>query len=112
MLAAPRRWTRFIDLFGEFGPATGQFGIEVRVDDQPVTNLVFNIGATVSLYGSATYGTSLYGGRLRRNFTSMLPLKSEGLTLTLRATYTGRSRFRWFTYAVGHRPEPQLRGFD
>jgi hypothetical protein len=112
LLAAPRRWTRFIDLFGEFGPATGTFGIEVRVDDQPVTNLSFNIGATVSLYGAATYGSSLYGGRLRRNFTSMLPLKSEGLTLTLRATYTGRSRFRWFTYAVGHRPEPQLRGFD
>jgi hypothetical protein len=112
LLAAPRRWTRFIDLFGEFGPAPGTFGIEVRVDDNPVTNLSFNIGSAVSLYGTAIYGTSLYGGRLRRNFTSMLPLKAEGLTLTLRATYTGQATFRWFTYAVGHRPEPQLRGFN
>jgi hypothetical protein len=112
LLAAPRRSTRYIDLFGEFGPAPGTFGVEVRVDDNPVANLSFDIGAAVSLYGLAIYGLSLYGGKLRRNFTSMLPLKSEGLTLSLRATYTGQATFRWFTYAVGHRPEPQLRGFD
>jgi len=112
LLAAPRRWTRFIDLFGEFGPAPGTFNIEVRVDDAPVTTLPFNIAGALSLYGSAIYGTSLYGGRQRRNFTSMLPLSAEGLTLTLRATYIGKARFRWFTYAVGHRPEPQLRGFN
>jgi hypothetical protein len=111
LLAAPRRWTRFIDLFGEYGPAEGSFHIEVRVDDVPVTVLPFNIAAALSLYGSATYGGAAYGGRLRRNFTSMLPLISEGLTLTLRATYIGTKVFRWFTYAVGHRPEPQLRGF-
>ena len=112
LLAAPRRSTRYIDLFGEYGPAPGTFAIEVRVDDAPVTNLSFNIGAEVSLYGTAVYGTSLYGGKLRRNFTSMLPLSAEGLTLTLRAVYAGKALFRWFTYAVGHRPEPQLRGFD
>jgi len=111
LLAAPRRWTRYIDLFGEYGPAVGTFNIEVRVDDKPVTVLPFGIGASLSLYGTAVYGSSVYGGRLRRNFTSMLPLEAEGLTLTLRATYVGRATFRWFTYAVGHRPEPQLRGF-
>jgi hypothetical protein len=112
LLAAPRRWTRYIDLFGEFGPAPGSFGVEVRVDDAPVTNLSFNIGASVGLYGpTSLYGTAVYGGRQRRNFTSMLPVTAEGLTLTLRATYTGQALFRWFTYAVGHRPEPQLRGF-
>jgi hypothetical protein len=111
LLAAPRRWTRYIDLFGEYGPAVGTFNIEVRVDDKPVTVLPFGIGATLSVYGAAIYGTSVYGGRLRRNFTSMLPLEAEGLTLTLRATYVGQATFRWFTYAVGHRPEPQLRGF-
>lgn len=112
LLAAPRRWTRFIDLFGEFAPASGTFNIEVRVDDVPVTVLSFNIAASVSLYGSATYGTSLYSGRRRRNFTSMLPLTAEGLTITLLATYVGQSTFKWFTYATGHRPEPQLRGFN
>jgi hypothetical protein len=111
LLAAPRRWTRFIDLFGEYAPSLGQFGIEVRVDDKPVTVLSFRIATAVSLYGTAIYGTSQYGGRLRRNFTSMLPLTAEGLTITLRATYVGREQFRWFTYAIGHRPEPQLRGF-
>lgn len=111
LLAAPRRWTRFIDLFGEYGPAAGTFNVEVRVDDVPVTVLPFLIGGATTTYGSGVYGTSLYGGRLRRNFTSMLPLRCEGLTLTLRATYVGQSLFRWFTYAVGHRPEPQLRGF-
>lgn len=112
LLAAPRRWTRFIDLFGEYSPASGVFSIEVRVDDVPVTLLTIDIGATLTLYGSGVYGTALYGGRLRRNFTSMLPLDAEGLTITLRATYTGQATFRWFTYAIGHRPEPQLRGFN
>lgn len=112
LLAAPRRWTRFIDLFGEYSPASGTFGIEVKVDDVPATLLTIGIGATLTLYGSGVYGTSLYGGRLRRNFTSMLPLTAEGLTITLRATYTGQATFRWFTYAIGHRPEPMLRGFN
>jgi hypothetical protein len=111
LLAAPRRWTRFIDLFGEYGPAIGSFSIEVRVDDQSMTTLSFPIGAAISVYTASLYGVAPYGGRLRRNLTSMLPLTCEGLTLTLRATYTGQAVFRWFTYAVGHRPEPQLRGF-
>jgi hypothetical protein len=111
LLAAPRRWTRFIDLFGEYAPSPGQFSMEVRVDDAAVTTLSFAIAASISAYTVSTYGVSPYGGRLRRNFTSMLPLTSEGLTLSLRATYKGQSLFRWFTYAIGHRPEPQLRGF-
>jgi hypothetical protein len=111
LLAAPRRWTRFIELFGEFSPTGGLFGIEVFVDNLPVTNLQFNVQATVSTYGLSAYGSAPYGGRLRRNLTSMLPLTAEGLTITLRATYKGQQMFRWFTYAIGHRPEPQLRGF-
>jgi hypothetical protein len=69
-------------------------------------------GAGVSLYGLGVYGVASYSGRQRKYFTSMLPLTAEGNAITLRATYVGIGLFKWFTYAIGVRPEPQMRGFN
>jgi hypothetical protein len=110
LLASPRRVVRFIDLFGEYQPAPGTFTLDVRVDNASVTSLSANISSTISLYGVSLFGTAVYAGKARRNFTSMLPVTAEGLALTLVATYVGQAEFKWFTYAIGVRPEPQLRG--
>ena len=113
LLPAARRWARFIELFGEYRPTSGTFSIEVLVDDSSVAVLPFTIaGAGVSTYGASVYGTSSYSGRQRKYFTSMLPLAAEGNAITLRATYVGVGLFKWFTYAIGVRPEPQMRGFN
>jgi hypothetical protein len=113
LLPAARRWARFIELFGEYRPTSGTFNIEVMVDDSSVANLLIDVaGAGVSLYGTGIYGIASYSGRQRKYFTSMLPLIAEGNAITLRATYVGIGLFKWFTYAIGVRPEPQMRGFN
>jgi hypothetical protein len=113
LLPAARRWARFIEMFGEYRPTSGTFNIEVMVDDQSITVLPIDVtGAGVSLYGLGVYGVASYSGRQRKYFTSMLPLTAEGNAITLRATYVGIGLFKWFTYAIGVRPEPQMRGFN
>lgn len=113
LLPNARRWARFIELFGEYRPATGTLSCEVLVDELSITNVTIGIvGSGLSVYGTALYGTALYSGKLRQYFTAMLPLNAEGLACTLRFTYTGKDTFKLFTYALGVRPEPQLRGFN
>lgn len=112
LVSAPRRFVRFIDLFMEYRPAQGSFGIEVRVDELSVTTLTVNIASALSLYGVALYGLAVYSGKARKNYTSPLPETAEGLACTLVATYTGQGTFKWFTYALGVRPEPLPRGIN
>jgi len=113
LLPAARRWSRFIELFGEYRPTSGTFTIEVLVDDTLVATLPINIASGgLSLYGVSLYGLDVYSGKQRRYFTSMLPLTAEGTACTLRLTYVGLGLFKLFTYALGVRPEPQMRGFN
>jgi len=113
LLPAARRWARFIEIFGEYRPTAGALTVEVLVDDTSVCALPIDIaGLGVSLYGVSVYGASGYSGKQRRYFTSMLPLTAEGNAITVRATYVGLGLFKLFTYAIGVRPEPQMRGFN
>lgn len=113
LLPEARRWARFIELFGEYRPASGTLNIEVLVDDVSVANLPIIItSGGLSIYGVALYGTAVYSGKQRRYLTSLLPLEAEGLAATLRVTYTGIGGFKLFTYALGVRAEPQMRGFN
>jgi hypothetical protein len=113
LLPAARRWSRFIEVFGEYRPTAGTFTVEVLVDDSLVATLPIDItSGGLSLYSLAILGTDVYSGKQRRYFTSMLPLKAEGMACTVRCTYVGLGLFKLFTYALGVRPEPQLRGFN
>jgi hypothetical protein len=113
LLPAARRWARFIEIFGEFRPTAGTLTLEVLVDDSSVATLQIPIaGQGLSIYGAGTYGQDPYSGRQRKYFESMLPLIAEGNACTVRVTYTGPDSFKLFTYALGVRPEPQMRGIN
>jgi hypothetical protein len=101
---------RFIELYGEYQPASGSFGLEVIVDGLSVSTPAVSIGSGVALYGSATYGTSTYGSQNRKPFVMLLPLSAEGRSATVRASYIGQSLFRWFSYGLSTVTEALPRG--
>lgn len=102
--------TRFLEVYGEFQPAAGAFGLEVLVDGVSVLSPSIAIGSGLSTYGTSTYGTATYGSRTRLPFVKMLPLNAEGRSIVLRATYIGQSLFRWFSYAFSTVTESLPRG--
>jgi hypothetical protein len=104
------RVCRYLHLIGEVQQADGTFGLEVYADDALVSSHTADIGSALSVYGVATYGSGLYGSGTRRYFTFELPLTAEGRSVQVRARYTGQGFFKWFTYGIGFRPEPQFRG--
>jgi hypothetical protein len=110
LVPAPRRVCRFVDLTIEYQPAAGTFGVEVRVDEATVGSVTFSLAAAGAIYGSSVYGTGTYAGTARQQVQVPLPLEAEGRSISLYARYQGQSTFKWFTYAVGTVPEPQLRG--
>ncbi len=91
---------RFVELYGEFQPTSGTFGLDVLVDGLTVSTPTVAITGNLSLYGSGVYGTATYAGAGRRPFVKMLPLRAEGRSIYVKATYAGQSRFRWYSYAV------------
>lgn len=102
---------RFLDIYGEFTPAAGTFGVEVLVDEAPVSTHTWVPGEGQAVYGVAQYGTGTYGAVGRRAFTSMLPVTAEGRTVTVKAQFRGTQAFTWHSYALGVVPEAVPRGF-
>jgi len=110
MIPAPFRTTRFLDVYGEYRPAAGTFGLTVAVDEADVATITIDIGGTLPIYGVATYGRATYGGASRRQFRTNLPLAAEGRSVTLKARYTGRGVFKLYSAAIGIVPEAAIRG--
>jgi hypothetical protein len=110
LVPAPRRVCRFIDLTIEYAPVAGSFGVEIRVDEAVVGSVTFTLGAAGAIYGTSVYGTATYASTVRQQVQVPLPLEAEGRSISLYARYQGQATFKWFTYAVGTVPEPQLRG--
>lgn len=101
---------RVIELFGEYAPVAGTFGLEVVVDGKTVAAPSVNIGAGLAQYGTAIYGTATYAGAGRKTFVAMMPLAAEGRSIAVAAAYRGTQRFRWYSYALSIITEPALRG--
>ncbi len=102
---------RFTDIYAEYEPSSGAFGLNVLVDRSEVCTLSLDIGAGVARYDTAVYGTATYAGAGRRTYTTVLPLEAEGRSIVVQGTYTGTSPFRWFTYGLALIAEPLPRGF-
>lgn len=97
----------FTEGYLEYQPCAGTFSVT------PYTNGVSRGSQNVTINtGLAVVGTGLVGdviGSAARNMTAFtLPLSAEGRTFALRARYTGRQQFKWFTYAVELVPESAL----
>lgn len=103
---------RWVDVRGEYEPHGGTFAIEAIVDGVSQGSKTIPIGAGLSVYGTATYGTSIYAGSGRRQFHRMLPLSAEGRTFVLKMNYTGQERFRLYSYHPGLVPESRSRAFS
>ena len=101
---------RFLNLYGEFEPNDGTFSLEPFVDGVSMGSITIPIGSGLSVYGTATYGVSVYGGSSRKTFSYDLPLEAEGKTVYVQAQYVGQAAFKWFTYGVNVKPETQIRG--
>lgn len=102
--------THFYDLWGEYQPAGGSFAVEAFVDGKSLGSQTVDIGAGLAKYGTAVYGTDVYAGADRKMFAKMLPLSAEGRSLKLKAKYTGKDQYRWFTYGASLLQEPVPRG--
>ena len=102
---------RLIDVRGEYEPHAGALSIEPLVDGVSQGSQSVTIGAGLSAYGTAVYGTGTYAGVGRRMFYLIQPLAAEGRTLQLKATYSGQEAFRLFTHSFGFVPEVAARGF-
>ncbi len=89
----------------------GTFGIELRVDNQSCGSQNVDIGSGTSVYGTAEYGSGIYGGANRKRTPFNFPLDAEGITAVIIATYTGQESYRWFGYDMQVVPENEYRGF-
>jgi len=101
---------RIIDGYVEFQPAGGTFSVEAFVDGSGKGSQSIDIGSSLARYGSAIYGTDTYGSSARRQRPLMFTLSAEGSTVALRARYSGRSTFKYYTYKLTVMPEGRLRG--
>lgn len=101
---------QFIEGYVEFQPASGTFALTPYVDgvSKGSQNIAINQG--LSQYGTALYGTGTYGSAARQQQPFMHPMSAEGRTYALRARYTGKQQFKWFTYSVTMHPESELSG--
>jgi hypothetical protein len=105
------RLGRWIDTRGEYEPNDGAFSIEALIDGVSQGSKTIAIGAGLSRYGTAVYGTNRYGGATRRQFYTPLPLTAQGRTYTQKAVYVGQTAFTWYGYAPGLVPETRSRDF-
>jgi hypothetical protein len=63
LVGAQYRTSRFIDIHGEYLPATATFSLDVFVDDKLVTTVVLPTGASQSIYGTAIWHLALHRSR-------------------------------------------------
>lgn len=102
---------RVTDLHVEYEPHGGAFSVEPLVDGVSQGSITLGIGVGLYTYGStrSKYGTATYAGAGRRKAYTPLPLGADGRNVALRATYTGRERFKLFGYTFGILPEVRPR---
>jgi hypothetical protein len=104
---------RWIDMLGEYQPCAGNLSIETVIDGVSMGTKPITMASAGSLYGTATYGASVYaGGASRRQFSKQLPLRAEGRTCVAKVVYVGQQAFKLFNYHVGFVPETAPRGFS
>lgn len=101
---------RWIDLYGEYQPASGTLTHEVLIDGTSQGSVTETIGASLSVYGTAVYGTAVYGSRSREMYQDNLPLGAEGRAAQVYLQYVGQSTWRHYGYQIGVRPEMFARG--
>jgi hypothetical protein len=111
LVGAQYRMSRFIDIHGEYMPATTVFSLDVLVDEKLVTTVVLPTGTSLPIYGLGIYGTTLYGGAGRKQWVTMLPSSAEGRAITVKGTCRTKASFKWYGYAIAIVAEPQFRGF-
>jgi hypothetical protein len=102
---------RVLDLHVEYEPHGGSLTEETLVDNVSQGALVMSIGSAIALWGSAVWGSFVWGGSGRRKAYRERPLTADGRTITQRFIYSGRERFRIFTYAFTVKPEKRPRTF-
>jgi hypothetical protein len=104
---------RWIDLRGEYQPASGNFAVEPVVDGVTQGSQTVNMTTGGAVYGTGVYGTATYaGGENRKQFYAMLPLSADGRTFQLKAVYSGQDTFKLFSYHAGLVPETKSRSFS
>lgn len=103
---------RWVDLRMEYEPNVGALTEQAVVDGIAMPSQSVNIGSGLSVYGTALYGTATYGGSGRRQAYKMRPLAAEGRTYVQKYSYTGKGRFRMFSYHIGIVPETRSRAFS
>lgn len=103
---------RFIDLYGEYQPASGTLTCEVIVDGKSQGSTSVAIGSDLPKYGTFKYGTAKKygGGGDRQSFPIVFPIEAEGRTVYAKFKYTGKSTFKLYTYQIGVSPESAPRG--
>ena len=101
---------RFLQYFTEYQPATGTLTGEAFVNGVSMGSRGITISGNVLLYGTALYGSTVYGGgRTRKQAVQMLPLEAEGNTIQMKFQYSGKSQFRHYGYAIDLVPESHAR---
>jgi hypothetical protein len=104
-------WARFLQYFTEYQPATGTLTGEALINGQSQGSKTLTVSGNVLLYGSTTYGASVYGGgRTRQQLTQMLPMTAEGNTIQIKFRYSGTTAFRIYDYLIDLVPEAHARG--
>lgn len=103
------RETMLVHGFVEFLPSSGALTVELFVNGDIVSTQTINVAADVSVYGTAEYGISFYGGPGRRRVPLMFPLPADGTEFTFQFTYVGQNQFKLFSYGFGSVPEPVIR---
>ena len=102
---------RWVDIRGEYEPHGGALAVEPVIDGVSQGSQSINIGAGLSLYGTAQYGTATYAGAGRRQFYVMLPLGADGRTFVLKVIYVGQEQWKLFSYHPSLVPETVSRSF-
>jgi hypothetical protein len=104
---------RWVDVRGEHEPQAGLASLEAVVDGVSMGSQAIPMSATGAVYGTATYGTSVYaGGQNRKQWVKMLPLTASGRTFVLKYVYLGQNAYKLFSYNVGLVPETASRDFS
>ena len=105
-------YARWVDLRGEYEPHGGTFAVEPVIDGKSQGSKTITIGSGLTVYGTGVYGTAVYAGAGRRQFYTTLPLAANGRTFVLKMNYTGKERFRLYSYHPGLVPESRSRAFS
>lgn len=104
---------RFVDVRGELSPVSGNLSMEPVVDGVALGSQAIAMTPTGVVYGSGTYGVSVYGGGTsRKQFYKMLPLHADGRTYVQRFIYVGKAALRIYAYHLGLVNERRSRSFS